>query len=58
MRIPQRRYIPAPVILDTDLQEDVDYLGALAVFHHLAAELRLEPLGITCGNNGQSRAGD
>lgn len=47
MRIPQKRHLPIPVILDTDLQEDVDDLGALAVLHHLASDLWVELLGIT-----------
>jgi hypothetical protein len=36
-----------PVILDTDMNEDVDDAGALAVLHALADEGRAEILGIT-----------
>ncbi len=45
--LPRRRRRPTPVILDTDMNEDVDDAGALAVLHALADRGLAEILGIT-----------
>ncbi|HOX12582.1 MAG TPA: nucleoside hydrolase [Spirochaetia bacterium] len=45
--LPRRRRRPLPLILDTDLNEDVDDAGALAVLHALADRGLAEILGMT-----------
>lgn len=45
--LPRRRRRPTPVILDTDMNEDVDDAGALAVLHALADRGQAEILGMT-----------